>query len=1632
VKKRNRFRRQRSHSSRRTALGFQGTVRQRRPKTRTFEQLEDRFCFSVSPVPNVQTISLSNDTPDGAAALWLRELEWAARQSSSLAALGPVQYVGSALPNDPMFPDQWHLLNTGQEVGNPDFQSIFGVAGEDINVVPAWDAGYTGEGVLIAVNDTGVQSTHPDLLANLHPSLRFNAITGTTNANPSLFDPAGFHGTAVAGLISATANNGIGGVGVAPGAIIAPVLMLGPAATNLTLPNAFNFATQNGIDITNNSWQAGIPRTALGMSPFETQTLRDSILFGRDGLGIIHVKATGNFGGPAFNTGFQSIGNWDSSVYDGYNNSRYVITVGGVDHDGQYANDDGTFTAYPEAGTNLLVVAPTGSNAALNIADDTGLGSGIWTTDLVGDFGANAEELPNGFDPDRDFLADPDYTSRFNGTSASSPIVAGVIALMLEANPNLTYRDVQDILVRSARQNAQFEIPSSGGSQGQLFERELLNTWQTNQIGPFRNPDPWFPLSGQSPVLSILDPIADPNKEAFFLGLPESFPLRAETSHYEPQPGLFTNGAGYTVSQGYGVYSELVGYGHGTIDAGLAVQIAEQWHTLSQNKAPERTLSTFVVQPEPQTGWAFPAAEKTDDPPDGIAMVVPGGIGGDNGFIEYWNEYFAEDDPMDPDDGPFSDYDGPAAASRGASYWQFSVPDDKAINVEYVEVKVSLEGPADDLDFIRINLTSPDGTVSELQHYYADPEVVAGVHSYQLVSTPPGDHNPPGDIGLGGDFVWTFSTNRSWGESTRTNYITNPLTGEPQMETDFTGQPLAPFKRSWELHMENWSSSDYVISAVEIVWHGTPIAANAQRVQGFVGIDTNSDEDFNYTRSNTVLFDNDLDPGVVRASELVNQPDLNQEPFAANILVEAFRIVDGVEEADPIARFLTGADGNYYFDLVPGDYVIRASDPQERVLLEDVDTDPMFLQHFKQEWRINEDWFFASKRDLPTITAVPPTDPALPAFSSYELGEIFYDAATDAPQKFEYMSQLSGMQNVPSGVKNLNFLIKQDAPPNAIVLNGTVYADLNGNGVFDGEDTGAGGIVLYQDVNRNGVRDSGEQTVVSSEDPNSPGIYTMTIFADHADTYAIGVVRPTVNWTFTNPSDGVHDIFAGPGTVLNNVDFFLDPPQGAIPDADPDEPGNILGVVFSDTNQNRVRDPGEVGVPGFRVYLDDNENGQFNAGEQFAITSNNGSYFIADVVPELRRIEIEIANEGTENAAWALTTPTAGYREVNVRPGETVSGQAFGISNRANRDWGDLPAGYTTRAGDPGGGPNHVIIPGFQLGTKIDGEVNGVPTPGADGDDAIGQDEDGIRILSNNGSLQVGPNVIEVEVVGVGGYLNGWIDINGDGDFDLGEQVLTDVDLNPGTRQVIVNLPVGTATGQLAARFRWGEGGLSFTGPAGIGEVEDYYLPSSIVPAVVLAGDYDLSGTVDDDDYRLWRSTFGTTDLRADGNDDGSVDMADYVVWRNNRGATSGTGTSTDNSLSLALLGLPVIVSPTTAGFSNPVASSLSTAVTKSSDGGLESDVASAEPPHAVSSLIDVIAIAAGSAPDNFVGRAAVVESADDSDLLLLDRAWAEIDSDDASTDDAVWSCDYSEDESVSDLALAAVFDDEAGWWARL
>jgi subtilisin family serine protease len=1712
---------------------------QRNPRKRkafTFETLEQRYAFSATPL-GTQTSSISSDSVEGAAAILMRELQWAALQSGGTN--GTFNLTPFQIPTDPYFPDpsnpnpdptlggQWHLLNIGQQVGNPDFGDLFGTPGEDINVLPAWELGYTGEGVIVAVLDDGIQSSHPDLFGNMHPIFAYNAFDGTDDTVGDLLGDS--HGTRVAGLIGATWSNeaGIpvtGGVGVAPEVTLVPILMLDDGLPQPTFngedpaTNAFRYAFMIGADITNNSW--GFPgRQIVPVDPEFISLLRQTVRQGRDGLGMIHVFASGNDGAIG-----DFGGNYNSATYSPYISSRYVIGVTASDHDGQYANPGvpGTVSHYANAGANVLVAAPSGTfPSELSIANDDGLGSGLWTTDLIGDAGANARPDPiTGIDDDRDFLEDPNYTTRFGGTSGAAPLVSGVVALMLDANPNLTYRDVQEILVRSARQNAQFEIPETQG-------RSATNSsWQTNQSIPFRDPDAWD--TGVFFFDALFDPIADPTLDSFPYSTGSifgSFPFPSEGNdfqrqqgHYELQPPEFANGAGYTVSQGYGAFGELIGYGHGVVDAELAVTMARDWHSLNQDIPPntERTYTTFTIPVGDPPYALVPAEEGSDDIGN---LLVPGGIVRDpdpeSGWIAFWNEYVADApgpfDPADPDSWPSND--------RGFSYIDFKVPVSQQMNVEWVEVKVRVNGPSADLNYVKINLTSPNGMQSELNHHYQDNDFRP--NSLQ-------DRSEPGDgwaiSGLGGladsdTFVWTFSTNRNWGESTNSAVIMNPLTGEPQAgpgEFDFsTGTSIPqPIFRDWELHLENWSNSLFTIDDIEIVWHGKPIAGGqldeewtdlgvgwevpvAQRVQGFVGIDVDDDDEF----SGIDPLDNNewnngyiqnffgFDPDAPRQSELQRRmlddfEDTNNngvfdegevremEPYAANILVEAFRYTPGasgdpaddVVDPQPIAQFLTGHDGNYYFDLVPGNYIIRATDRNALpgTVRDDPNTPVGFRMHYQEEWRINEDWFYAPDRDVMTPEGRP--------------GEIFQPDRDEAPTAFRFDAS---QPRIPAAIKDLNFLLKPNdsipTPLNQVVVNGTVYADVNGNSAVDIFDGAASNMRVFYDSIRNGVFDAGEQFVTT----NADGTYSLTIAAASDIAFAIGVdLQP--GWAPSAPGGALKAFFAGPGEVLNNQDFFLNPPD----DPTGSGLGNITGFVFNDLDGDGVRDSGEAGIMGATVFIDTGAipNGVLDSGEVSVVTGANGGYFIPNLGAGTYRIDV---------VATADQEPTPEFRMVTLAAGETRTGVAFGLENLAYRDFGDLPASF-----DVNGFPNHVVFQHFRLGETVDGETEA----GNVGDDDAS--DDGVDVISNGGTIKPGDNRIEVQVAGAGGRLSGWIDWNGNGSFQAEEQITfidpisgavlgTEADLSPSpdAQELRFDLPSAPG-GSVAARFRWGEAGLNLGNASFIGEVEDYILPSTVsVVAPPLAGDFNGDGGVTAADYvmlrkfmgaslpslngsasgspvgpadqAVWETNFGATAApvfvppqSGDFNTDGEVDAADFVafrkfvntgtplpnttdpdsavvpadqaLWETNFGATAGTGGSSATVNPPANAGAATSDGPSLIALNGTNGSrSQATPDLKSSTPATSSLTFS---PAFVGALIDVRSF--GSAASTFDGQDATPignEQSTADALLLLDQAMAQLDESD---DDSPLVDRKAEDDGYDDLALAAVFEENSTWWS--
>ena len=313
--------------------------------------------------------------------------------------------------NDPLFANQWHLKNTGQSGG---------VAGNDVNVQPAWDANYTGDdpatpGVdsVIAIVDDGLQTNHPDLAPNYLSAYSYDFNGGDSDPSPNPSND--WHGTAAAGVAAARGGNGVGVTGSAPHAGLAGIRLIAGGVTDATEANALTYQKAN-VDVYSNSWgPSDNGQTLAGPGPMLLAALADGVTNGRGGLGNVYTWAAGN--------GLQ---NNDNANYDGYANSRYTIAVAAVD-------DRGDQSYYSEPGAPILVTAHSNGNS-----------SAITTTDLTGTSGYNGSISPTDY-------ADENYTNTFGGTSSATPLVSGVVALMLDANPNLTWRDVKHILVNTAR-----------------------------------------------------------------------------------------------------------------------------------------------------------------------------------------------------------------------------------------------------------------------------------------------------------------------------------------------------------------------------------------------------------------------------------------------------------------------------------------------------------------------------------------------------------------------------------------------------------------------------------------------------------------------------------------------------------------------------------------------------------------------------------------------------------------------------------------------------------------------------------------------------------------------------------------------------------------------------------------------------------------------------------------------------------------------------------------------------------------------------------------------------------------------------------------------------------------------------
>jgi subtilisin family serine protease/subtilisin-like proprotein convertase family protein len=311
---------------------------------------------------------------------------------------------GSYSFNDPMWTHQWYL-NDGC------------TQGFHLNITAAWRMGYTGKGVVVTIIDDGLESDHEELASNYDSNASVDLNDNDADPRPRYESRnENKHGTRCAGEVAANGNNRLCGVGVAFNARIGGIRLLDGKITDRLEAKALTY-NANYIDIFSASWgPLDDGKTVDGPGALSRAAFASGIINGRHGKGIVYVWAAGNGGRHG-----------DNCNCDGYTSSIYTITIGG-------ATQDNKMPKYGERCSATM--ASTYSSGHI-------FQSGIITSDLHNS-----------------------CTRHHTGTSASAPIAAGMIALVLEANRNLTWRDVQYIIVLTA-------------------ERRNLtsNDWRTNGVG---------------------------------------------------------------------------------------------------------------------------------------------------------------------------------------------------------------------------------------------------------------------------------------------------------------------------------------------------------------------------------------------------------------------------------------------------------------------------------------------------------------------------------------------------------------------------------------------------------------------------------------------------------------------------------------------------------------------------------------------------------------------------------------------------------------------------------------------------------------------------------------------------------------------------------------------------------------------------------------------------------------------------------------------------------------------------------------------------------------------------------------------------------------------------------------------
>ncbi|XP_069608109.1 neuroendocrine convertase 1 [Ranitomeya imitator] len=356
--------------------------------------------------------------------------------------------------NDPMWSHQWYLQDTRV---NPTLPKL------DLHVIPVWRKGITGKGVVVTVLDDGLEWNHTDIYANYDPEASYDFNNNDKDPFPRYdITNENKHGTRCAGEVAMVANNKKCGVGVAYNAKVGGIRMLDGVVTDAIEASSIGFNPQH-VDIYSASWGPNDDgKTVEGPGKLAQKAFEYGIKQGRNGKGSIYVWASGNGGRQG-----------DNCDCDGYTDSIYTISISS-------ASQQGRSPWYAEKCSSTLATAYS---------------SGDYKDQRI-----ISADLHN------------DCTETHTGTSASAPLAAGIFALALEQNPNLTWRDMQHLVVWTS------EYDPLANNSG----------WKKNGAGLMVNSRFGFGLLNAKELVNLADPKT-------WKGVPEKKECIVKDSDFTPR-----------------------------------------------------------------------------------------------------------------------------------------------------------------------------------------------------------------------------------------------------------------------------------------------------------------------------------------------------------------------------------------------------------------------------------------------------------------------------------------------------------------------------------------------------------------------------------------------------------------------------------------------------------------------------------------------------------------------------------------------------------------------------------------------------------------------------------------------------------------------------------------------------------------------------------------------------------------------------------------------------------------------------------------------------------------------------------------------------------------------------------------